>query len=109
LRATVTFAGDTYVATSLWTYRPPPPEPPLGPPVVTWERDDAFLRLLFPTRFNHRYRLWQQLGLGIGAPWTSVDTFIAQEVEGQFEIWLSPGEGNPWVYRVGVEPPNPGP
>jgi hypothetical protein len=106
--AAVAFSEDTYVATSLWTYRLPEPEPPLEPPVLTWERNGDQLRLLFPTRLEHRYWLWQRTGLGAGSQWFQDLTFVADTEEGNFEVFIAPWDIEPKLFRISVEPPGTG-
>ncbi len=109
-RAVVAFSEDTYIAAaqifgSLWTYTPPEPEPPLEPPVLTWQRNGDQLRLLFPARLEHRYWLWQRTGLGAGSQWFQDLTFVANSEEGSFEVQIAPWDIEPRLFQISVEPP----
>jgi len=104
--AGVTFSGTTYIATSLWTHTLPEPEPPLEPPVLTWQRLGDVLRLEFPARPDHQYQLWQRGGLG--SQWMAIDGFVAQEELGQFEVFMDLFGIEPQWYQISVEPPGAG-
>lgn len=101
----VVFSGNTYVAAPLWTYRLPEPEPPLEPPLLIWQRNGEQLRLLFPTRLDHRYWLWQRTGLGVGSGWFKDLTFVADSEEGSFEVQIAPWDIEPKLFQISVEPP----
>lgn len=104
----VAFSEGTYIATSLWTYTLPEPEPPLEPPVLTWQRNGDQLRLLFHTRREHRYWLWQRTGLGAGSQWFQDLTFVAESEEGSFEVQIAPWDIEPRLFQISVEPPGSG-
>jgi hypothetical protein len=108
VRAAVTFSEDTYVATSLWSYTLPEPEPPLEPPVLTWLRIGDLLRLEFPARLDHQYQLLYRPGLSLSSQWMAIDSFVAQEELGQFEVFMDLFGIEPQLYQISVEPPGTG-
>ncbi len=108
VRAAMTFSEHTYVATSLWTYTLPEPEPPLERPVLTWQRLGDVLRLEFPARLDYQYQLWQRPGLSLGSPWMPINSFVAQEEVEQFDVFMDLFEIEPQLYQISVEPPGTG-
>lgn len=102
--AALAYAEDTYVATSLWTYRPLA-APSLEPPTLLWEVIGDYLRLRFSAQIDHRYRLWERSGLGEGSAWIEVNSLTAQVAEAQFEIPVQSQPGQVWLYQLSVEPP----
>lgn len=106
--AALAFSGNMYIATSLWTYRLPEPEPPLTPPTLAWEIIGDLLRLRFPAHLDHRYRLWERPGLGGQSSWVEVQNLTALNADEQFEVTLRSQTDQLWLYRISVEPPEAG-